>query len=93
MTHEKLGRLPLYVRARLAVLAGAEEEWLRGSGHPMTAAELRRVLLGLEVLPPAHHVPRVQADKASATELRRAPWPRDLDTTAGLPSSAEAGAR
>ena len=31
-------------RARAEYLAGAEEEWRRRNGRPMTAAELERVL-------------------------------------------------
>jgi hypothetical protein len=33
-------------RARLEYLAGAEEDWRRKTGRPMTAVELERVLRG-----------------------------------------------
>lgn len=64
MSHEEPGLLPLDVRARLAMLAAAVEEWSTSSdGEAIRAEELRRVIAGFDV-PPAKHVPRVQADKA-----------------------------
>lgn len=64
MSHEDPGRLPLDVTARLRMLAAAEAEWRADHEEaPMPAAELRRVIEAL-ALPPAKHVPRVQADKA-----------------------------
>lgn len=64
MSHEESGRLPLDVSARLAMLAAAEAAWRADhDATPMPDAELRRVIDGL-ALPPAKHVPRVQADKA-----------------------------
>ena len=64
MSHEEHGRLPLDVSARLKMLAAAEAEW-RGDhdDEPLPESELRRVIEAL-ALPPAKHVPRVQADKA-----------------------------